>query len=161
MSRDITLIAAVAQNGVIGRDGGLVFHLPGDLPRFKELTMGKPVVMGRKTWDSLRVKPLPGRLNIVLTRDKTWEAEGAVVARDVTAALRAAGDASEVMVMGGGEIYSLFMPVATRLELTEVHACAEGDVVFPEYKGSGWREVAREVNVGPPPYDYVRYELTR
>ncbi|MFZ2587530.1 MAG: dihydrofolate reductase [Alphaproteobacteria bacterium] len=156
--RRVTLIAAVASNGVIGREGELVFHLPGDLPRFKALTTGKPVIMGRKTWESLPRKPLPNRRNIVLTRDTLWEADGALVAHSVETALQAAGEAPEVMVIGGGEIYKLFMPHATHLEITEVCAVAEGDAVFPNIEKSVWREVLRTHNAGEPAFDYVRYE---
>lgn len=155
---DIVLIAARAANGVIGKAGGLVFTLPGDLPRFKRLTMGKPVIMGRKTWESLPLRPLPGRRNIVLTHQPGWAAEGAEVAASVDDALALAAGAAEVCVIGGAEVYALFLPLATRLELTEVRAEAEGDVVFPSYSGLEWRETLRVENPGAPAFDYVTYQ---
>lgn len=161
-TRAITLVAAIASNGIIGNGGGLVFKLPGDLPRFKTLTTGKPVIMGRKTWESLPVKPLPGRTNIVLTRDATWQAPGALTATNTQTALAHAGNAPEVMVIGGGEIYALFMPLlATRMELTEVHAPATGDTSFPKFSMLDWQETARSENPaqgGAPAFDYVTYE---
>lgn len=131
---------ARADNGVIGRDGQLPWHLPADLKRFKAGTMGKPMVMGRKTFESFP-SPLPGRRHIVLTRDSGWHAPGAEVAHDPEAALALAGDA-EVAVIGGAEVFALFLPQADRIELTEVHAAPEGDAVVPAFEG--WREVARE-----------------
>ncbi|MBM7405333.1 MULTISPECIES: dihydrofolate reductase [Sphingomonas] len=131
---------ARADNGVIGRDGQLPWHLPADLKRFKAGTMGKPMVMGRKTFESFP-SPLPGRRHIVLTRDPSWNAPGAEVAHDPEAALALAGD-GEVAVIGGAEVFALFLPQADRIELTEVHAAPEGDAVVPTFEG--WREVARE-----------------
>lgn len=131
---------ARADNGVIGRDGQLPWHLPADLKRFKAGTMGKPMVMGRKTFESFP-SPLPGRRHIVLTRDRSWHAPGAEVAHDPEAALALAGD-GEVAVIGGAEVFALFLPHADRIELTEVHAAPEGDAVVPAFEG--WREVARE-----------------
>ncbi|MBB3911914.1 dihydrofolate reductase [Sphingomonas desiccabilis] len=131
---------ARADNGVIGRDGQLPWHLPADLKRFKAGTMGKPMVMGRKTFESFP-SPLPGRRHIVLTRDRDWSAAGAEVAHDPEAALALAGG-GEVAVIGGAEVFALFLPQADRIELTEVHAAPEGDAVVPAFEG--WREVARE-----------------
>ena len=136
----ITLILARATNGVIGRDGALPWRLPADLKRFKTLTMGKPMIMGRKTFDSFPA-PLPGRRHIVLTRDRGWRADGAEPVDSVEAAIASAGD-GEIMVIGGAEVFALFEPRADRLELTEVHAAPDGDAVVPRY--TGWREVARE-----------------
>jgi dihydrofolate reductase len=143
MSR-IALVVAVARNGVIGRDGGLPWHISSDLKRFKEITLGKPVIMGRKTWESLPKRPLPGRQNIVITRQKGFGAVGAIAVADVQQALAAAGDVAEVAVIGGGEIYRLFWPRAGRLYLTEVDMTVEGDTSFPPVRADEWQEVAVE-----------------
>lgn len=153
----ITLILARAENGVIGRDGKLPWHLPADLKRFKALTMGQPMVMGRKTFDSFPA-PLPGRRHIVLTRDLSWSASGAEVASSPEAALALAGDGA-VAVIGGAEVFALFEPLADRVELTEVHASPEGDAVVPAF--DGWREVAREDHAAEeerPGYSFVTLE---
>lgn len=142
----ISYVVAVSRNGVIGREGGLPWHISSDLKRFKEITMGKPVVMGRKTWESLPRKPLPGRRNIVITRQPGFVLEGAEVAAMPEEALRLCGDAPEVAVIGGGEIYRLFWPLVDRLYLTEVDLDVEGDTHFPEVSASAWREVGREVH---------------
>ena len=142
----ISYVVAVARNGVIGREGGLPWHISSDLKRFKEITMGKPVIMGRKTWDSLPKKPLPGRRNIVITRQAGFTAEGAEVAKTPGDALRLAGDASEVAVIGGGEVYRLFWPHVNRIYLTEVDLEVAGDTHFPDLDPEEWREVAREVH---------------
>ena len=149
MSR-IELVVAVARNGVIGRDGGLPWHISSDLKRFKAITMGKPLIMGRKTWDSLPKKPLPGRLNIVITRQKNFRAEGAVVVADPKAALAAAGEADEISVIGGADIFGLFLPLAQRLYLTEVDLEIEGDTYFPRIEPGQWQETAREVHPRGP-----------
>lgn len=138
---DLFLIYARAANGVIGLDGRLPWRLPADLKRFKALTIGKPMIMGRKTFESFPA-PLPGRRHIVLTRDPAWQAEGAEVVHSVDQALRQAGE-GEVAVIGGAEIYALFEPLANRIELTEVHASYAGDTVMPP-PGPQWREAARE-----------------
>ncbi|MBH0111534.1 dihydrofolate reductase [Novosphingobium sp. YJ-S2-02] len=145
MARDIFLIYARAENGVIGKDGALPWRLPADLKRFKAMTMGLPMIMGRKTFESFP-SPLPGRRHIVLTRDSGWQADGAEVAHDVAGALALAlpEDASgSVAVIGGAQIYGEFMGLANRIELTEVHGRFEGDTTMPE-PGPGWRETARE-----------------
>ncbi len=139
--QDIFLIYARAENGTIGRDGALPWRLPADLKRFKALTMDKPMIMGRKTFDSFP-SPLPGRRHIVLTRDTAWRAEGAEVAHDAHEALELAGE-GEVAVIGGAEIYGLFAGLANRIELTEIHGDYEGDTFMPR-PGSEWREIARE-----------------
>ena len=141
MAQDIFLVYARAANGTIGRDGALPWHLPADLRRFKALTMGKPMIMGRKTFDSFP-SPLPGRRHIVLTRAEAWQAEGAEVAHSVDEALELAGE-GEVAVIGGAEIYGLFAGLANRIELTEIHGDYEGDTFMPR-PGSEWREIARE-----------------
>ncbi len=148
----ITFYLARATNGVIGRDGLLPWRLPADLRRFKALTMGKPMIMGRKTFESFP-SPLPGRRHIVLTRG-AWTAEGAESAPSVDAALALAGD--DVAVIGGAEIFALLLPRADRIELTEVHAEPEGDVVVPGFEG--WTEVAREDHPADgerPAYSFV------
>jgi dihydrofolate reductase len=142
----ISFVVAVARNGVIGREGGLPWHISSDLKRFKEITMGKPVVMGRKTWESLPRKPLPGRRNIVITQQKGYLAEGADVAERPEAALLLVPDAPEVAVIGGGEIYRLFWPLVDRLYLTEVDLSVAGDTYFPHVDPGEWQEVAREVH---------------
>jgi dihydrofolate reductase len=141
VAQDIFLIYARAANGTIGRDGALPWRLPADLKRFKALTMGKPMIMGRKTFDSFP-SPLPGRRHIVLTRDAAWGAPGAEVAHSVDEALALAGE-GEVAVIGGAEIYALFLDRADRIELTEVHADYPGDTHMPE-PAPDWHETARE-----------------
>lgn len=130
-------------NGVIGRDGGLPWHISADLKRFKQLTMGTAMVMGRRTFESLG-RLLPGRRHIVLTRDRQWTADGAEVAHDVRDALRLAGD-DKVSVIGGAEIFSLFVKHANRIELTEVLDEAQGDTMMDDPRDQGhWREIACE-----------------
>lgn len=151
------LIYARADNGVIGKDNALPWRLPADLKRFKALTLGKPMIMGRKTFESLPGL-LPGRRHVVLTRDGEWSAAGAEVATSVEQALALAGE-GEVAVVGGAEIYRLFMPLADRVELTEVHGPFEGDTVM-EPLGPEWTEVSREVHQaesGRPAFDFVTY----
>lgn len=138
---EIVLVLARADNGVIGKDGGLPWRLPADLKHFKALTLGHPMVMGRKTFDSLPGL-LPGRRHIVLTRDRQWTGEGAEVAHDVAGAIEIAA-ASPIMVIGGAEIYQLFLPIATRIELTEVHGDAQGDVAISYPDPAAWRETVR------------------
>ena len=139
----ITLIVAVADSGVIGRDNGLPWHLPEDLKRFKRLTMGKPMVMGRRTFESIG-KPLPGRQNIVVTRDTNYRRDGVTVVHDVDGALRAAGDVPEIMVIGGAELFRALLPRAGRIHLTRVHGNIEGDVMWPALDERDWVVVERE-----------------
>lgn len=158
MSRPrITFHVARSDNNIIGRDGALPWRLPEDLKRFKAMTMGKPMVMGRKTFESFPA-PLPGRRHIVLTRDPAWHAEGAEVARSVDEAIALAGDVEEIAVIGGAEIYALFMPHAGRIELTEVHRTVEGDTRMPPL-GAGWHVSHREM--GGPDFDFVTLERKR
>jgi dihydrofolate reductase len=149
----VTLVAAVGRNGVIGRHGDLAVRISEDLRRFKTLTMGHPMVMGRKTWDSMG-GPLPGRRSIVVTRDPSWRADGAEVAHAVPAALDLAGS-GPVFVVGGGEVYGQTLELADALELTEVDQDLEGDVFFPAMDPAAWAEVSREPRDG---YAFVRYE---
>jgi len=139
----ITIVLARAINGVIGRDGGLPWHIPGDLKRFKALTMGSAMIMGRKTFDSLP-GILPGRRHIVMTRDPAWNVEGTEVVHDLDSAIAAAGDTA-ISVIGGAAIFDLFEPIADKIELTEVIAEIDGDVSMPDLRSSErWREVASE-----------------
>ena len=149
----ITLVLARADNGVIGVDGKLPWHLPADMKRFKALTMGKAMIMGRKTFESFPA-PLPGRRHIVLTRDAGWSAPGAEVAHSTAEALALAGD--DVAVIGGVEVFALLLEAVDRVELTEVHAAPAGDVAVPPFEG--WREVAREDHPAEgdrPAYSFV------
>jgi dihydrofolate reductase len=145
----ISLILARADNGVIGDKGGLPWRLPDDLRRFKALTIGKPIIMGRKTWESLPRKPLPGRTNIVVTRHRDFAAEGAVVVHSLEEALDRAQQKNpvEIMVIGGAEIFAAALPRADRVHLTEIHAEPDGDVRFPAFAPQQWREIAREDRV--------------
>lgn len=139
---ELTLIAAVARNGVIGRDGDLPWRLRADMKQFKRRTVGHPILMGRKTWESLPKRPLPKRVNVVLTRQPHYEAEGAVVARSIEDAL-AAIDADEAFVIGGESVYAAALPHAARLVVTHVDADVEGDARFCEVDWSAWRAVER------------------
>lgn len=157
----IALIAALDRNGLIGRDNALPWRLPADLQHFKRLTLGKPIVMGRLTWESLG-RPLPGRHNIVLTRDPAYHADGASVVHSIDAALAAAGAVDEVMVIGGAALYRTLLPRAARLYLTRIDAAFDGDAWFPEVDPAAWREVAREAHApderNPYPYAFVTLE---
>lgn len=165
-SPEIVLIVAVADNGVIGAHGDIPWRLKSDQARFKAMTMGKPIVMGRKTFMSLR-RPLPGRTNIVVTRDADFRARGAVVTTSFADARAIArGDAlrrfaTEIAVIGGAEIYAQWMDGADRLEITEVHARPEGDTRFAAIDASIWQEVARERHPAGPDdsadFSYVTY----
>ena len=148
---EIVFYVARSDNNVIGRNGAIPWHLPGDLKRFKAMTMGKPMLMGRKTFDSLP-GPLPGRRHIVMTRDADWRAEGAEVVHSVDEAIARASDAEELAVIGGADIFAALMGRATRIELTELHREVEGDVRMPPL-GTGWRIAKREL--GGPDWDYV------
>ena len=138
----VSLVIAMARNGVIGRDHALPWHLPEDLRRFKATTLGKPILMGRRTFESIG-RALPGRTNLVLTRDPHWAAAGAVVVRSLAQALAAAADAPELAVIGGAEIYRLALPLAERIYLTEVHADVVGDTFFSGLEPAHWQEVER------------------
>lgn len=156
-SPSITLVVARARNGVIGRDGRLPWHLPTDLKRFKALTMGSALVMGRKTFESLP-GVLPGRRHIVLTHDRNWSADGAHAAHSVAEALQLAG-AEPVSVIGGAEIFAMFLPFAGRVELTEIDEDVAGDTIMPDPRDSAdWREIASEdhpATEGTPPFRFV------
>lgn len=143
MKPRISIIAAVAKNGVIGRGGRLPWHLPADLKYFKALTLGHHIIMGRKTFESLG-KPLPGRTNVVVTRQAEYRAPGAVVTGSVEQAIAACAGDTEIFIIGGAELFAQAMDRADRLYLTEIQRDFEGDVRFPEYDRSRWREVSRE-----------------
>ena len=151
MLPEIVLYVARADNGVIGRNGGLPWRLPGDLRRFKAMTMGKPMAMGRRTFESLP-GPLPGRRHLVLTHDAGWSAAGAERVISVPEAIAAANGSAELAVIGGAQIFALFLPQTVRIELTEVHRAPEGDVRMPPL-GNGWRVAAR--TLGGPDFDFV------
>ncbi len=140
----VVMVAAVADNGVIGQAGGIPWHIPEDMKHFRETTSGHTVIMGRRTYDSIG-RPLPHRTNIVVTRQPGWSAEGVLVASDVDGALSvAAGIEGDIVIGGGTQIYELAMPLATHQVLTEVHARPEGDTYYPEFDRSQWRETRRE-----------------
>jgi dihydrofolate reductase len=151
---------ARARNGVIGRDGALPWRLKSDLTLFKQTTLFKPVIMGRKTWDSLPKKPLPGRMNVVLSRDGSFEPDGALVCETLNEALQIAREqaaddgAEEVCVIGGASVFAEALPRAKRLYLTEVDAEVEGDVTLPAFDENGWREIKRAAYPAGPDDDY-------
>jgi dihydrofolate reductase len=156
MTAPITLIVAVADNGVIGAKGGLPWHLPEDLKRFKALTLGKPILMGRKTWESLPRKPLPGRTNIVVTRDFGFTAQGAIVTHSIADGLEAAmrEQPAEIMVIGGAAIFAETLPRASRIHWTQIMERPEGDAFMPPRDPKQWRETQRE---GPFDSGGLRY----
>ena len=142
----LSLIAAVAANGVIGSDNALPWRLPEDLKRFKALTLGHPVIMGRKTYESIG-RPLPGRRNIVVTRNAAYQTDGCEVVASLAAALAACqGGSDEIFVIGGAQIYAEALPLAQRLYLTEIRRAFEGDARFPDWDRAAWKEVAREAH---------------
>lgn len=157
MSARVSLIAAVASNGAIGKDGALPWRLPEDLRRFKETTLGHAVVMGRKTFESIG-KPLPGRRNIVVSRQPDYSSPGIEVATGVEEALRLVSDDTEVFVIGGSEIYRQTLAFADRLHLTLVHHPVEGDAFFPEWSPAGFREISREERAEPFPFSFLLLE---
>jgi dihydrofolate reductase len=157
----VALVAAVARGGVIGRAGGIPWRLPEDMGRFRELTMGHPVVMGRRTWESLpdQFRPLPGRGNVVVTRDPEWSAQGADRAGSIEDALALLGPETRVFVIGGGEIYAAALPHADELLLTEIEAEVEGDTTFPAWERGEFEEVERRERVAEDgtTFAFVRY----
>jgi dihydrofolate reductase len=157
----LVLVVARARNGVIGRDNGLPWHLPDDLRHFKSLTIGKPILMGRRTFESIG-RPLPGRLNLVLTRDRAFHAAGITVVHDLDAALVAAGDVPELMVIGGADLYRQLLPHAMRIELTEVDGDVPGDTRLEAFPAAEWRELSRTTHAADArhawPYSFVTLE---
>ena len=158
------LIYARARNGVIGKDNQMPWHLPEDLAHFKRVTLGQPVIMGRKTWDSLpaRFRPLPGRLNIVVTRQTSWQAEGALRAESIEHARQLCGNASDAWIMGGAEIYRQAEPLASTAVVTEIDADFEGDAFAPEL-GHAWQQVQRDNHTGANglAFSFVTYQHIR
>lgn len=140
---NLSIIAALSDNRAIGLRNRLPWHLPADLAHFKRLTIGKPIIMGRKTWESLPGL-LPHRTHIVVTRDPDYRVEGGVVVHSLGEAFRFAGDADEMLVVGGADLYAQALPFATRLYLTRVHTEIDGDAFFPDFDPADWREVSRE-----------------
>lgn len=142
----IVLVVAIAENGVIGREGTMPWRLSTDMRRFKATTMGKPIIMGRKTWESFPKRPLPGRHNIVITRDRTYRAEGADAVHSLQEAIELAStvDVEEICVIGGGEIYAQALPLADRLDVTHVLAEVDGDTKFPAIDSKQWRAMVQE-----------------
>jgi dihydrofolate reductase len=157
----LSLVAAVARGGVIGRDGTVPWRLPEDMQHFRTLTMGHPVVMGRRTWDSLpdRFRPLSGRRNVVVTHNPHWSAPGADRASSLEHALRLLAPAPHAFVIGGAELYALALPLADRLLLTEVDTVVDGDTFFPAWDRSAFDEESREKHVSETgiPFSYVTY----
>ena len=139
---ELVLIAAVARNGAIGKDNTLPWRLKADLAHFKTATLGHPIIMGRKTWESLG-RPLPGRTNVVISRDPTYEAQGATVVPNLGAALDLCADSAQMFVIGGAQIYALALPMANRLLLTEVDAHIDGDAFFPAFERGSFTEISR------------------
>ena len=162
MSR-IALVVARAANGVIGDKGKIPWRIPADMRRFRQITMGKPCIMGRKTWESLPKKPLPGRLNIVVTRDPHFAAEGAVTVHSFDEAIARAKSesANEIAVIGGEEIYRAALPLADVIYLTEVLTEFPGDALFPAIDPAAWRETAREDRLSEGGLDHLFLTLTR
>jgi dihydrofolate reductase len=158
------LIYARARNGTIGKDGQMPWHLPEDLAHFKRVTLGQPVIMGRKTWDSLpaRFRPLPGRLNIVITRQNDWQAAGALRAHSIDDAMRLCGDVADAWIMGGAEIYRQAEPLASTAVVTEIDQDYEGDAFAPTLSNQ-WHEVQREslVAANGLAFSFVTYQHTR
>ena len=158
---NINMIIARSANGVIGKNGALPWHLPEDLAHFKRLTLGGPVIMGRKTWDSLpaRFRPLPGRTNIVITRQPGWNDAGALPAASLAAALELCGDADEAWIIGGAQIFAEAAPLAHRIEVTEIAQDFDGDVFAPPLSEE-WRETARQAHVSGNglPFSFVTFE---
>ena len=160
MSQIITLVVATAKNGCIGINNDMPWHIPEDFAFFKTYTSGKPVVMGRKTWESLPKKPLPNRRNIVISRQADYAAEGAEVVGNLQAAFALCADAPEIIVMGGAQIYAEALPLASDLRITEVDLSVDGDAYFPSIDASTWQEVEREAHVSAKglAFSFVHYQ---
>ena len=155
----VTLIAAVSANGVIGAGGKLPWHLPEDLKFLKAQTLGHPVIMGRRTWESIG-RPLPGRRNLVVSRNAELRLDGAEVAPSIEQAIRRCAGSAEAFVLGGGDLYRAALPLATRIILTEIRQAFDGDTRFPEFDRRVWHETRREAHApqGRLAYDFVWYE---
>lgn len=159
---NLSIIAALADNGVIGRDNKLPWRMPADLAHFKRLTLGKPIIMGRRTWESLPGL-LPHRTHIVVTRDRDYQAQGAFVVHSLREAIDFAGDVQEMMVVGGANLYAQTVPLASRMYLTYVHQHIDGDTAFPPYEQAEWCEISRESHApdGRNAYPYSFVTLQR
>jgi dihydrofolate reductase len=155
----VSLLVAATENGVIGRNNGMPWHLPDDLKHFRALTLAKPVLMGRRTFESIG-RPLPGRTNLVLTRTPNWSAAGVTVVADLEAALQAAGPAPELVIAGGAQVYALALPRATRIYLTRIHAVIEGDTRLPDINLQEWQETARELHPADARHPYAMSFVT-
>lgn len=154
----LTIVVARAANGCIGKDGKLPWHIPEDLKHFREYTRGKTVLMGRKTWESLPPtrRPLPDRKNVVVSRDPSFQAPGAVVFHDLQEAIQALKDsAEEACIIGGAELFRQCFPLVDKMELTEIHATYEGDTFFPEFSKDEWRVIRKEDHLD---FSFVSYE---
>lgn len=156
---NLTIIAAISENRVIGRNNDLAWHLPDDLKRFKELTKGHHVIMGRKTFESVG-RPLPGRTNIVVTTQKDYKAPGCIIVHTLKEAIQKAENDSQPYVIGGGKIYEQALPIADTLELTHIHAHVDGDTYFPEVDTSKWQIVAKESHPADDKHEYTFDFLT-
>jgi dihydrofolate reductase len=159
MSSRLSVIAALARNRVIGRDNDLPWHLPEDLKRFRALTMGHHIVMGRKTFESLG-RLLPGRTTVIVTRNRDYQVPGAIIVHSLEEAVTACGDDPEIFLIGGAELYQQSLQLAGRLYLTEIDAEFEGDAYFPAFSRDTWKETARETQISAEglPFSYVTYE---
>lgn len=153
----VQIVVAYARNRVIGRDNGLPWRLPGDLAHFKRSTLGSPIIMGRKTWESLG-RPLPGRLNVVISRNPDFPAQGATVCDSLEAALKACADAGKVCIIGGEQVFRMALPMTDEIIATEIHADIEGDTWFPELKSGEWRELER---LPQPEENGLRYDFVK
>ena len=159
---EVVLVAAIGENGEMGANNDLLWHLPGDLPRFKKMTTGYPIIMGRKTFDSIG-KALPGRLNLVLSANIDWQRDDVVTVDSIDKAIDKAKEnkTKKVFVIGGGQIYKLFLPYATKLELTEVYDAPVADTYFPNFSGQDFKEVNRiKIRDSQPHFDYASYIRT-
>jgi len=159
----ISIIVAMGKNRVIGNKGKLPWHMPADMKYYRDKTKGKPIIMGRKTFESMGSKPLPDRTNIIITHDQDYKAEGAIVAHSADEALKAAGNTEEVMIIGGSHIYKEFLPKANRIYLTIIEGEFKGDAFFPEYDITEWKEISYEEHERDKdnPYDYRFVVLER
>ena len=157
----ISLVVAVAQNRAIGKDNHLLCHLPEDMRHFREVTLGKPVIMGRKTWESLpeAFRPLPGRHNIVVSRNAAYQAEGATVASSLEEAIAQAGNVEQINIIGGADIFRLALPMADVLDMTEIDASFDADTFFPEFLPEDWQETSRKTQQSEsgPTFSFVEY----
>ena len=159
---NLSIIAALSENHVIGRDNQLPWRMPADLAHFKRLTMGKPIIMGRRTWESLPGL-LPHRTHVVVTRDRDYSVEGGIVVHSVQEAFDLVGDAEEMMIIGGASLYAQTLPLAAKMYLTVIHGYFKGDATFPDYERADWSEIARERHAADArnPHDYTFLTLER